>query len=34
MHWIDLTIFVVYLIFMLGVGFFSCAKTKTLTTIL
>ncbi len=28
MHWIDLTIFVVYLIFMLGVGFFFLRKNK------
>lgn len=28
MHWIDLTIFTVYLIFMLGVGFFFLRKNK------
>lgn len=28
MHWIDLTIFITYLIFMLGVGFFFLKKNK------
>nr|MBD3623698.1 sodium:solute symporter family protein [Sunxiuqinia sp.] len=29
MHWIDLTIFTVYLIFMLGVGYFFLRRNKT-----
>lgn len=29
MHWIDITIFCVYLIFMLGVGFFFLRRNKT-----